>query len=149
MSASDFAPIEARVRDSFSRQTFMTTLGARMSAVRPGEVEIVLPFAEGNKQQHGFVHGGAVASIADSACGYAALTTMPAESAVLAVEFKINFLSPAKGEQLRAHGHVIRTGKKLIVAQSDVFALDGGREKQVAMMTSTVIVLENAGGQQG
>jgi uncharacterized protein (TIGR00369 family) len=97
-TVEDLAAIERRVRDSFAKQSFMTTIGAAISAVRNGEVEIVLPFSAGNTQQHGFVHGGVVASIADSACGYAALTAMPAESAVLSVEFKINFLSPRRAK---------------------------------------------------
>jgi uncharacterized protein (TIGR00369 family) len=144
--AGDFAAIERRVRESFAKQSFMATIGATVSAVRKGEVEIVLPFSAGNTQQHGFVHGGVVASIADSACGYAALTAMPADSAVLSVEFKINFLSPAKGEKLRAHGRVVRAGKKLVVSAADVFSVEGAREKQVAFVTATMMVMETGSG---
>jgi uncharacterized protein (TIGR00369 family) len=122
VSPSEPEPIEiaARVRDSFARQTIMATLGAEVSAVRPGEVEIVLPFSDRILQQHGFIHAGAVATIADSACGYAALTVMPGDAAVLTTEFKINLLSPAKGDRLRAVGRVIRSGKTLVHARRGV-----------------------------
>ena len=117
---------EQRVRESFSRQSIMTTIGASVHSVRRGEVEIVLPFADHILQQHGFIHAGAVATIADSACGYAALSVMPADAAVLTTEFKINLLSPAKGERLRAIGRVVRAGKKLVITMGEVFA-DGSQ----------------------
>ena len=133
--------IEARVRGSFARQTMMRTLGAELLAVRPGEVEIALPFADHILQQHGFVHAGAVATIADNACGYAALTTMPPESAVLTVEFKVNLLSPAKGERVRAVGRVVRSGKNVVVTTAEVFAESAGSVKLVALMTATMMVV--------
>ena len=111
--------IEARVRESFAKQTIMTTIGAQVLAVRPGEVEIVLPFADNILQQQGFIHAGAVATIADSAC-YAALSAMPRDAAVLTTEFKINLLSPAKGERLRAVGRVVRNGRTLVVTLGEV-----------------------------
>lgn len=138
--------IEARVRDSFSRQTIMATLGAEVSAVRAGEVEIVLPFSDRVLQQHGFIHAGAVATIADSACGYAALTVMPREAAVLTTEFKINLMSPAKGERLRAVGRVIRSGRKLVITLGEVFAEQGGTSKQVALITATMMVVDTGTG---
>jgi len=138
--------IEARVRDSFARQTIMTTLGAEVSAVRAGEVEIVLPFSDRVLQQHGFIHAGAVATIADSACGYAALTVMPREAAVLTTEFKINLMSPAKGERLRAVGRVIRGGRKLVITLGEVFAEQGGISKQVALITATMMVVDTGTG---
>lgn len=144
--ALDLAAAERRVRDSFARQAFMATVGAQIAAVRAGEVEIVLPFSPGNTQQHGFVHGGLVASIADSACGYAALTLMPMDAAVLTIEFKVNFLSPTKGERLRAIGRVVRAGRKLMVCSGDVLALAGGEEKAVALVTATMIVAETSSG---
>ena len=105
----------------------MTTLGAEIAAVRAGEVEIVLPFADHILQQHAFIHAGAVAAIGDTACGFAALTTMPREAAVLTTEFKINLLAPAKGERLRAIGRVVRAGKKLVITLGEVFAEEGER----------------------
>lgn len=138
--------IEARVRGSFGRQTIMTTLGAEIAAVRAGEVEIVLPFSDRILQQHGFIHAGAVATIADSACGYAALTVMPRDAGVLTTEFKINLLAPAKGERLRAVGRVIRNGKKLVITLGEVFAEEGGARKQVALITATMMVVETGAG---
>ncbi len=124
----------------------MTTLGAEIAAVRPGEVEIVLPCSDRILQQHNFVHGGAVATIADSACGYAALSVMPREAAVLTIEFKMNLLAPAKGDRLRAIGRVIRNGRKLVVTLADVFAEEADRRKQVALMTATMMVVEDGAG---
>jgi uncharacterized protein (TIGR00369 family) len=137
---------DARVRDSFSKQTIMATIGAEVLSVKPGVVEIVLPFSDRIVQQHGFIHAGAVATIADSACGYAALSVMPREAAVLTTEFKINLLSPAKGERLRAVGRVVRAGKTLVVATGEVFAEDGGKSKQVALITATLMVVDTKTG---
>jgi uncharacterized protein (TIGR00369 family) len=137
---------DKRVRDSFGRQSIMTTIGASVRSVRRGEVEIVLPFADHVLQQHGFIHAGAVATIADSACGYAALSVMPADAAVLTTEFKINLLSPAKGERLRAVGRVVRAGKKLVITMGEVFADEGGASKQVALITATMMVVETGTG---
>jgi len=137
---------EARVRDSFAKQTIMGTIGASVAAVKPGEVEIVLPFSDKVLQQHGFVHAGVVATIADSACGYAALSVMPREAAVLTTEFKINLLAPAKGERLRAVGRVVRAGKKLIVTLGEVFAEEGGQSKQIALITASLMVIDTGTG---
>ncbi len=137
---------DKRVRESFSRQSIMTTIGASVHSVRRGEVEIVLPFADHILQQHGFIHAGAVATIADSACGYAALSVMPADAAVLTTEFKINLLSPAKGERLRAVGRVVRAGKKLVITMGEVFADEGGASKQVALITATMMVVDTGTG---
>lgn len=133
---------DARVRESFARQSIMTTIGASVASVRRGEVVIVLPFSDKVLQQHGFIHAGAVATIADSACGYAALSVMPADAAVLTTEFKINLLSPAKGDRLRAVGRVVRAGRKLIVAMGEVFADEAGQSKQVALITATMMAVE-------
>ena len=145
-AAAEDRDADKRVRESFSRQSIMTTIGASVHSVRRGEVEIVLPFADHILQQHGFIHAGAVATIADSACGYAALSVMPADAAVLTAEFKINLLSPAKGERLRAVGRVIRAGKKLVITMGEVFADEGGASKQVALITATMMVVETGTG---
>ena len=142
----DAKEIEARVRGSFARQSIMTTLGAEIAAVRSGEVEIVLPFSDRILQQHDFIHAGAVATIADSACGYAALSVMPRDAAVLTTEFKINLLAPAKGERLRAIGRVVRSGKKLVITLGEVFAEEGSARKQVAMITATMMVVDTGSG---
>jgi uncharacterized protein (TIGR00369 family) len=143
---ASFSDIEARVRASFGQQTIMTTIGAEVLSVRPGEVEIVLPFSDKVLQQHGFVHAGVVATIADSACGYAGLSLMPRDAAVLTTEFKINLLSPAKGDRLRAVGRVVRNGKTLVITLGEVFAETGAKSKQVAMITASMMVVSTATG---
>ena len=143
---AETSDIEARVRESFARQTIMSTIGASIAAVRPGEVEIVLPFGDHILQQHGFIHAGAVSTIADSAVGYAALSVMPRDAAVLTTEFKINLLSPAKGDRLRAIGRVVRAGKSLVITLGEVFAESGGSSKQVAMITATMMVVNTGTG---
>jgi len=132
---------ETRVRDSFSRQGIMKTIGARLLAVTPGEVRIELPWSEAVTQQHGFVHAGILSTIADNACGYAAYTLMPANSEVLGAETKINFLAPAKGERFVSIGRVIKAGRTLVVCSGEVWACDGGRETLVAVMQTTMISL--------
>jgi uncharacterized protein (TIGR00369 family) len=137
---------EQRIRAAFGRQRFMITLGASLTSVGEGEVEIALPFSNALTQQHGFIHAGVVTTIVDSACGFAALTLMPANAAVLTTEFKVNFLSPAKGERLRAVGRVVRAGRTLMVCLGEVFAEDGGKSKQIALMTATMMVVDTATG---
>jgi uncharacterized protein (TIGR00369 family) len=131
---------EQAVRESFSRQTMMVTLGARIERVVPGEVHLGLPFAAGLCQQNGYLHAGAVASVADSANGYAALSLAPPDSNVLAVEFKINLLAPAKGSSFLACGRVLRAGRTLTVCQAEVFALEDSARSLIATMLSTIIV---------
>lgn len=131
----------SRVRASFARQTLMTTIGARLTRVTPGEVEIELPFREDLSQQHGFMHGGIVTAIVDTACGYAALSLMEAEAAVLTVEFKLNFVSPARGERFVARGRVTKPGRILTVCQGDVVALNGTEEKPVGTMLATMMAV--------
>jgi uncharacterized protein (TIGR00369 family) len=113
---------ENSVRESFARQTFMMFLGASLSRVAPGEVDIELPFRADLCQQNGTVHAGALTAIADSACGYAALTLMPEGSNVLSVEFKINLLAPASAPLYVAKAKVLRAGRTLTVVRADVLA---------------------------
>ncbi len=124
----------------------MATIGATVASVKRGEVEIVLPFSDRILQQHGFIHAGAVATIADSACGYAALSVMPPDTAVLTTEFKIHLLSPARGERIRAIGRVVRAGRKLVITIGEVFAEDGGASKQVALITASMMVVDASTG---
>jgi uncharacterized protein (TIGR00369 family) len=119
----------------------MQTLGAVLEEAAPGRVSIRLPFRDDLTQQHGFIHAGAIATVADSACGYAALTMMPADAAVLSIEFKVNMLAPAKGESIVARAQVIRAGKTVVVCRADVYSLDSGREKLVAAMQGTMMVV--------
>jgi uncharacterized protein (TIGR00369 family) len=138
--ASDPAYAE-RVRASFGRQSFMTTLGAELVRVEPGQCEIHLPYRADLCQQHGYIHAGVTTTLADNAAGYAAYSLMPANSAVLTVEFKVNLLAPAVGERLIARAHVRRSGKTISVVHADVFAVQGGKEKLVAVMLATMMCL--------
>lgn len=128
-----------RVRDSFARQRLMQTFGAALDAVRPGEVEIVLPFRDDLTQQHGYLHAAAATAIADSACGYAALTLMEAGQEVLSVEFKVNLLAPAAGERFRAVGRVVRPGRTLTVCSAEVQAEQSEGSQLIAVMQATMI----------
>jgi uncharacterized protein (TIGR00369 family) len=132
---------EARVRASFARQAVMTLIGAVMTRVEPGRCTIELPVREDLTQQHGFVHGGVVGMIADSAGGYAAFTLMPADASVLTVEYKINMLAPARGERLVARGEVLKPGRTLSIVRADVVALQGGRETLIAAMQQSLMVM--------
>jgi len=136
----DFA---ARVRASFERQEFMATVGASIVSVLPGEVVLEVPHRKDLTQQHGYLHAGVIAAVADSACGYAAFTLMPADHAVLSVEFKTNLLAPAKGERFRATARVVRAGRTLTVCTAEVTGFEGGEETLVAVMQATMIGLEN------
>ena len=143
------AAFESRVRESFAKQTVMATLGATLSRVAPGEIDIELPNRPALAQQHGFLHAGVLATILDSACGYAAYTLMPADAAVLSVEFKINLLAPAGGERVVARGRVVRAGRNVSVCQADGFALQDGAEKHVATMTGTMMCVRDRDGLRG
>jgi uncharacterized protein (TIGR00369 family) len=131
---------ETVVRQSFARQSFMATLGARIARLTPGEVHLGLPYSAALCQQNGYLHAGAIASVADSANGYAAYTLAPADSDVLAVEFKINLLAPAQGSHFLACGRVLRAGRTLTVCLAEVFATHGAEQVLIATMLSTIII---------
>lgn len=132
---------QARIAASFAKQTIMTTLGAQLDHVEAGMVRIVLPVAGHLSQQHGFVHAGVVSTIADSACGYAGLTTMEPGMGVLTIEFKVNLLAPASGERLIATGCVKKAGRSIVVAQADVESETDDKRKLVATMTATLMAI--------
>jgi uncharacterized protein (TIGR00369 family) len=136
---------EARVRSSFAKQRLMQTIGAAIDDVAPGRVALRLPFRDDLTQQHGFLHAGTIAAVADSACGYAALSLMPADAAVLSIEFKVNMLAPAKGDAIVARGEVIRAGRTVMVCRADVYAISGTDEKLVAAMQGTMMVVRREG----
>lgn len=138
-----------RVRSSFARQTIMDTIGARLVWIAPGEVEIEMPFRADLTQQHGFVHAGIVAAIADSACGYAAYSLMPAGAAVLSIEFKLNLLAPATGERLVAKARVLRAGRNITACLAEVFAHHAGEERAVATMLGTMMTVHERPGLDG
>lgn len=141
--SADETGCRERIQGSFSRQGLMRTLGAELGDVSPGSVEISLRPDPAISQQHGFVHGGAVGAIADSAAGFAALTLMPPGTGVLTTEFKINFLAPAAGERIVARGRVLKAGRTLTLAQTEVFAQTGGQTRLVAFLTATMMTIEN------
>ena len=137
---------EARVRASFAKQQFMATLGARLERVEPGEVTIRLPFRADLTQQHGSLHAGAVTSVIDTACGYAALSLMEPGAAVLSVEFKVNLLAPASGTEFIATGRVVRAGRTLTVCSGELVAKSKERDTVVALMQATMISLRDKEG---
>jgi uncharacterized protein (TIGR00369 family) len=126
-----------RVRESFARQKAMALIGARLTSVAPGAAEIALGYREDLTQQKGFVHGGIIGMIADTACGYAAFSLMPAGCSLVTVEYKINILAPARGS-LVARGEVVKAGRALTVTRAEVHAEDG---KHVASMQQTLMML--------
>lgn len=130
---------EKRVRDSFARQQVMQTIGATLTLVEPGAVEIELTFREDLTQQNGFIHAGIISTVLDSACGYAAFSLMPADAAVLSIEFKVNLLAPAKGERIRARADVKRAGRNVTVCTADAWAINAGESKVVATMLATMM----------
>src|SRR4051812_47627225 len=121
----------------------MRTLGAELTVVRPGTIEIEMPFSESLTQQHGFIHAGVLSTALDSACGYAAFSLMPADAAVLTIEFKVNLLAPALGPRFRFEGRVVKPGRTISVVEGRALqsAGDGGPEKLVATMTATVMTV--------
>jgi uncharacterized protein (TIGR00369 family) len=137
---------EDRVRRSFGKQGLMSTLGATLTNVAPGYVEIAIRPAPAISQQHGFIHAGAVSAIADTAAGYAALTLMPPGRGVLTTEFKINLVAPAVGDRVFARGKVVKAGRTLTLAQAEVFAESGGQEKLIALLTATLMAVEGRDG---
>jgi uncharacterized protein (TIGR00369 family) len=132
-----------RVESSFARQAMMKTLGVELLVLEPGRVELGFDHAESITQQHGYVHAGAVASVLDSACGYAAFSLMPREAAVLTAEFKVNLLRPAKGDRYLVEGHVVKAGRTLTVCQAT--ARVSGETDEIAIMTATLITMVGAG----
>ena len=128
-----------RVQASFDRQQVMVLLGARVAWLGPGECEIQLPYKPELSQQHGYFHGGIIGTIADSAGGYAGFTLMPENSSVLTVEYELNLLAPGDGDLLIARGHVLKSGRTLVVAQVDVFVVKGGRETLCAPLLQTMM----------
>jgi uncharacterized protein (TIGR00369 family) len=137
----------ARVRASFDRQGMMATLGVGVITVEPGRVELALPHDDRFTQQHGFLHAGAVAAVLDSACGYAAYTTMPPEAAVLTATYTINLLAPAAGQRFVMAGEVVRAGRTLVVCRGEAFA--DGSQRPFAVMQATMTALYNRPGISG
>jgi uncharacterized protein (TIGR00369 family) len=148
-----FAPkdpaYDARVRASFARQAAMRTLDIEILRLAPGELDLAMPFAPAFTQQHGFLHAGIVATALDSACGYAAFSLMPAEAAVLTVEFKTSLLAPARGERFRFEGRVIRPGRTLTACEARAYADQAGAATLIATMSATCMTLIGRAGLAG
>ena len=135
------ADSNARVHDTFRRQKVMKTFGATLTVASKEGIEIRMPYREELTQQHGFLHAGVVSTILDSACGLAALAHMPAKANVLAIEYKINFVSPAKGDTFVARGRVVKAGRTISVCSGNVFSVTNGAEKLAATMISTMMTV--------
>lgn len=133
------ADIDAKIKDSFARQSLMTTLGARLLRISQGSVEIEAPISAGSLQQQGFAHAGLTFAIGDSAAGYSALSLLGMDQEVLTTEMKIHLLAPGAGERLIARGRVIKPGRRLMVVQADVYAVAEGQERHVALLTGSMM----------
>jgi uncharacterized protein (TIGR00369 family) len=143
---ADLAALERRVRASFVRQGAMATLGVELGEVAPGRVALRMTHRAELTQQHGYLHAGMVATALDSACGYAAFSLMPADAAVLTIEFKINLLAPAKGPRFRFEGAVVKPGRTISVVDGRALQVnDDGAEKLIATMTATVMSIVGRG----
>ena len=140
---------EARVRDSFARQNAMRFIGTELTQVRPGAVEIEMPYSEDLTQQHGFLHAGIISAALDSACGYAAYSLMPENAGVLTIEFKVNLLAPGRGERFLFRGEVTKPGRTIMVSDGRAFAFQDGEAVLVATMTATLMVIKGREGVQG
>jgi uncharacterized protein (TIGR00369 family) len=141
---------DERVRNSFARQQAMVTIGAELTLVTPGIVEIEMPYSGALTQQHGFLHAGVISTALDSACGYAAFSLMPEDAGVLTIEFKVNLLAPGKGERFLFRGSVTKPGRTIIVADGQAYAFStDGEARLIATMTSTVMTITGREGVQG
>ena len=134
-----------RVRESFTKMTVMQTLGGTLGKVRPGQVEIYVPYSKEFTQQHGFLHAGIIATFLDTVSGYAAFSLMPADAAVLTVEFKVNLLHPGRGDRFVFVGSVVKSGKTITNVRGEAYAFEGGREKLIATMDATMMAVLGRG----
>ena len=135
---------QEKVKKSFADQAVMKTIGASIEAIGAGEIEIEFPYQSSLTQQNGFIHAGIVSTVLDSACGYAAFSLMPEDASVLTIEFKINLLSPAKGDRFRGYGKVKKAGRTISVAEAELYAFSDQGKKLVATMVGTLMAINNA-----
>ena len=133
------ADYKEKIIKSFNRQGVMKTLNTSILSIHPGKIELEFPYQLNLTQQHGFIHAGIVSTLLDTACGYTAFSLMPDNAAVLTIEFKINLLSPAKGDRFRAVGKVKKPGKNITVTQGELFSHTNEEEKLVATMVATIM----------
>ncbi len=138
-----------RVQESFALQGAMQTLGAQITHLAAGAVDIGFDWAPGLTQQHGFIHAGMLSAALDSACGYAGFSLMPEDAGVLTIEFKINLLAPAQGQRFRCEGRVLKPGRTIVVAEGRAYAIDHGQEKLCATMQCTLMAVHGREGIAG
>ena len=149
MNGIDPGDFRGRVKNSFARQAAMRTIGAELTRVEHGTVEIELPFDEKLTQQHGILHAGIISAALDSACGYAAYTVIDPEASILTIEFKVNLMSPGRGERFLFRGEVTKPGSTIIVADGRGYAIGDGPAKLIASMTGTMTVIRGREGIAG
>ena len=133
--------LKARIEPVFKSQKFMQHLGAEIIALETGKVSLSLSYDERWSQQNGYFHGGVVGALADNAAGAAAATTMPEGKGCLTAEYKLNLLAPAKGDQIVAEGRVIKSGRNLVIAETDVFVFDQGKRVHCALLLATLVAV--------
>ncbi|MDY8137428.1 PaaI family thioesterase [Aquimarina sp. 2201CG5-10] len=133
-----------KVSESFHRQKFMKLINAQLVDVKPGYCEIHIPYDANLTQQHGFFHAGIISTIADNTAGYAGFSLMEENSSILTVEFKLNLISPGKGDLLIGKSNVLKNGKTLTICRSEVYVVKEGKEKLCAAAQSTLIELKNS-----
>lgn len=138
-----------RVQESFALQGAMQTLGAQITHLAAGAVDIGFDWAPGLTQQHDFIHAGMLSAALDSACGYAGFSLMPEDAGVLTIEFKINLLAPAQGQRFRCEGRVLKPGRTIVVAEGRAYAIDHGQEKLCATMQCTLMAVHGREGIAG
>ena len=149
MSDIDTGDFRQRIRSSFARQPAMETIGAELTRVEHGTIEIELPFDIKLTQQHGFLHAGVISAALDSACGYAATTMIDQDASILTIEFKVNLMSPGRGERFLFRGEVTKPGSTIIVADGRGYAIGDGPAKLIASMTGTMMVIRGREGIAG
>jgi len=149
MSDFDNGDFRQRIRNSFARQPAMETIGAELTRVEHGTIEIELPFDIKLTQQHGFLHAGVISAALDSACGYAATTMIDQDASILTIEFKVNLMSPGRGERFLFRGEVTKPGSTIIVADGRGYAIGDGPAKLIASMTGTMMVIRGREGISG
>jgi len=141
MNGRDTGDFRERVHQSFDKQGAMAMLGAELTRVEPALVEIELPFDQKLTQQHGFLHAGVISAALDSACGYAAYTVIDPDASILTIEFKVNLMSPGRGERFLFRGEITKPGSTIIVADGRAYAIGDGPAKLIASMTGTMMVI--------
>ena len=142
MNFVTYGDYAARARASFARQPAMETMGITVSDVAPGRVWLTMPFNEALTQQHGFLHAGVVTSALDTAAGFAAYTLMPEDAGVLTVELKTSLMAPAKGQRFNFEARVLKPGRTIIFTEAVAHAIDDGREREIARLTATMMVVQ-------